>query len=169
MLKKKIIRAPVLAYYNPQKETVLQTDVSTKGLGACLLQDKKPIYFASKALTETQRGYVAIEIRSLAVAWAVEKFHHFLYGCHFILKTDQKPLEAILSRSLNQATPRLQYILIRTLPYNFTVRYIPGPKILLADCLSRLGDQKDTIRLPKLHVNQISQQLPARSNKLQAL
>ena len=127
MLKKEIVRAPVLAYYNPQKETILQTDASTKGLGACLLQEEKPIYFASKALTKTQRGYVAIKLESLAVAWAVEKFHHFLYGCHFILETDQKLLEAILSRSLNQATPRLQHILIRTLPYNFTIRYIPGP------------------------------------------
>ena len=105
MLKKELVMAPVLAYYNPQKETILQTDASTKGLGASLLQDEKPIYFTSKALTETQRGYMAIEIESLAVAWAVEKFHHFLYGCHFILETDQKPLEAILSRSLNQATP----------------------------------------------------------------
>ena len=105
MLKKELVRAPVLSYYNPQKETVLQTDASTKGLGACLLQDEKPIYFASKALTEMQRGYIAIEIESLTVAWAVEKFHHFLYRCHFILKMDQKPLEAILSRSLNQATP----------------------------------------------------------------
>ena len=104
MLKKELVRALVLAYYNPKKETVLQTDASTKGLGACLLQDKKPIHFASKALIETQRGYVAIEIESLAVAWAVEKFHHFLYGCHFILETDQKLLEAILSRSFNQAT-----------------------------------------------------------------
>ena len=169
MLKKEIIKAPALAYYNPQKETVLQTDASIKGLGACLLQEEKPIYFASKALTETQRGYVAIEIKSLAVAWAVEKFHHFLYGCHFTLETDQKPLEAILSRSLNQAIPRLQHILIRTLPYNFTVRYIPGPRHLLADCLSRLGDQKDTIKLPKLHVYQISHQLPARSDRLHEL
>ena len=105
MLKKEIVRAPILAYYNPWKETVLQTDASTKGLGACLLQDKNPIYFTSKALTEMQRGYIAIEIESLAVACAVKKFHHFLYGCHFILETDQKPLEAILSKSLNQVTP----------------------------------------------------------------
>ena len=88
ILKKELVRAPVLAYYNPRKETILQTDASTKGLGACLLQDDKPIYFASKALTEMQRGYVAIEIKSLAVAWAVEKFHHFLYGCQFIIETD---------------------------------------------------------------------------------
>ena len=105
MLKKELVRAPVLAYYNPQKETILQTDASTKGLGACLLQDEKPIYFASKALTGMQRGYVAIEIESLAVAWTVEKIHPFLYGCHFTLEMDQKPLEAILYRSLNQATP----------------------------------------------------------------
>ena len=169
MLMKELVRAPVLTYYNPQKETILQTDARTKGLGACLLQDEKPIYFASKALTEVQRGYMAIEIESLAVAWAVEKFHHFLYGSHFILEMDQKPLEAILSRSLNQATLQLQCILITTLPYNFTVRYIPGPKNLLADCLSRLGNQKDTIKLPKLHVYQISHQLPARSDSLQEI
>ena len=108
-------------------------------------------------------------IESLAVAWAVEKFHHFLYGCHFTLETDQKPVEAILSRSLNQAMPRLQCTLIRTLAYNFTVRYIPGPQNLLADCLSRLGDQRDTIKLPKLHVYQISQQLPARSDRMHEL
>ena len=95
-MKKEISSAPVLAYYNPQKQTMLQTDASIKGLDACLLEDK-PVYFASKALTDAQKGYVTIEIESLAVAWAVEKFHHFLYASHFILETDQKPLEAILS------------------------------------------------------------------------
>ena len=168
-IKHEIVRAPILPYYNPRKETVLQKDASVKGLGACLLQDQKPVYFASKALTETQCGYVAIEIESLAVAWAMEKFHHFLYASHFILETDQTPLEAILSKSLNQATPRLQRILIRTIPNTFTVRYIPGMTNQLADCLSHLGDQKDAIKLPKLHVNQITKQLPARCKSLQQI
>ena len=84
---------------------ILQTDASIKGLGACLMQQAKPVYFTSKALTETQKGYVAIELESLVVVWAMEKFHHFLYSTHFILETDQKPLEAILPKSLNQATP----------------------------------------------------------------
>ena len=128
MVKKEIAVAPVLACYDPKKTTVLQTDASINGLGACLLQDEKPVYFASKALTEAQRGYVTIELESLAVAWAMEKFHHFLYGSHFLLETDQKPLEAIISRSLNQATPRLQRILIRTFPYNFSVHYLADLK-----------------------------------------
>ena len=36
---KEIVRAPILAYYNPKKETILQTDASIKGLGTCLLQE----------------------------------------------------------------------------------------------------------------------------------
>ena len=154
LIKKELTAAPILAYYNPKKLAVLQTDASCKGLGVCLLQNEKPVYFASKALTEMQKGYVAIELESLVVAWAMEKFHHFLYGNQFTLETDQKPLEAILSKSLNQATPRLQRILIRTFPYNFKIRYIPGPTNQIGDCLSRLGVQKDSISLPKLQINQ---------------
>ena len=72
------------------------------------LQEEKPVYFASKTITEAQKGYVAIELESIAVAWAMKKFHHFLYVRYFILETDQKLLEAILSKSLNQVTPRIQ-------------------------------------------------------------
>ena len=99
----------------------------------------------------------------------MEKFHHFLYGNHFILETDQKPLETILARSLNQATPRLQRILIRTFPYNFTVCYLPDLKNQLADCLSRVGGLQDSIKLPKLNIYQITSQLNERSDSLQQL
>ena len=68
LMKKELVRATILAYYNPRKQNVLQIDASIKGLGACLLQEEKPVYFASKALTEVQKGYVAIKIESLAVA-----------------------------------------------------------------------------------------------------
>ena len=76
-MKKEISCAPMLVYYNLKKRTVLQTDASIKGHDACLLQEEKPVYFASKVLTDAQKGYVAIEIESLAVAWAMEEFHHF--------------------------------------------------------------------------------------------
>ena len=99
----------------------------------------------------------------------MEKFHHFLYARHFILETDQKPLEAILSQCLYEATPRLQRILIRSFSYHFTVCYIPGLTNQLADCLSQLGGQKDTVKLPKIHLYQITKQLSARSNSLNQL
>ena len=81
--------APILAYYNPRKQMILQTDTGSKGLGTCLLQEGKPVYFVSKALTESQKWYVAIELESLAVAWAMEKLHNFLDSNCFILETDQ--------------------------------------------------------------------------------
>ena len=99
----------------------------------------------------------------------MEKFHHFLYASHFILETDQKPTEAILSKSINQVNPRLQHILIRTFSYHFTVRYIPGLTNQLADCLSRLGGLIDTIKVPKLHLYQITSQLSTRSDSLKQL
>ena len=55
MIKKELVKVPILAYCDPNKETVLKTDTSIKGLGACRLQHGKPVYFTSKALTETQR------------------------------------------------------------------------------------------------------------------
>ena len=169
MIKKEIVKAPILAYYDPNKERVLQTDASIKGLAACPMQQGKPVYFTSKALTKTQKGYVVIELESLVIAWAMEKVHHFLYGINFILETDQKPLEVILSKSLKQATLQLQRILIQTFPYHFTVHHIPGPMNQLANCLSRLGTQNDNIMLPKLHIYQITSQLKARSDTLNQL
>ena len=103
-IKKEIVQAPILRYYDPKKETVLQTDASIKGLGACLLQDGHPIYFASKSLQDVECGYVAIDLEALAVAWVMEKFHHFLYASLFTLETNQKPLETILTKSLTEAT-----------------------------------------------------------------
>ena len=107
-IKKEIVQAPILRYYDPKKETVLQTDASIKGLGACLLQDGHPVYFASKSLQDAEHRYVAIELEALAVAWAMEKFHHILYASHLTLETNQKPLETILTKSLTEATTQLQ-------------------------------------------------------------
>ena len=46
------------------------------------------------------------------------------------------------------------------------MKYIPGSTNQLADCLSQLGGQKDTIKVPNLHVYQITSQIYARSDSL---
>ena len=60
----------------------------------------------------------------------------------------------------------MQWILIRTFANHFTVKYIPGSTSQLADCLSQLDGQKDTIKLPRLHIHQITNQLSAKSDSL---
>ena len=168
-LKREISTAPILKYYDPTKPVVLQTDACIKGLGAVLLQEEHPIYFASKSLTDAQRNYVAIELEALAVSWAVQKFHHYLYGTSFTLQTDQKPLQAILSKSFVEATPRMQRLLLPTIPYDMTVEYIKGSTNFIADCLSRAPVAKDTIKLPLLQVNQITAHARCTQDKLNKL
>ena len=103
VIQEEMTQAPILKYFDPRKKTVLQTDASCKGLGACLLQDGHPIYFVTKSLTDAEKGYVAIELEALAVSWACEKFHHFLYGSHFTLQTDKKPWnQSLLDLSMRQ-------------------------------------------------------------------
>ena len=97
----------------------------------------------------------------------MEKFHHFLYATKFVLKTDQKPLETILAKSLNAATPQLQRILIKTFVYDFTVKYLPDENNQLADSLLRLGCLQDKIKLPRLKVHLLTTHFSATSEKLQ--
>ena len=93
-MKKEIASAPVLAFYNSKKQTTWQTDASIKGLGTCLLQGSKPVYSASKALADAQKGYVVTELESIAVAWAMEKLFIISYmPVIFYLKQIRNPLK----------------------------------------------------------------------------
>ena len=74
-----------------------------------------------------------------------------------------------MSKSLNQATPGIQWILIRTFAYHFNIRYILSVTNQHEDCLSWLGGQKDSIKLSKLHIYQITSQLYVTSDSLQDL
>lgn len=51
----------VLQFYDLTKEVTIQCDTSSSGLGAILIQDGRPIAYASKALTTTERNYAQIE------------------------------------------------------------------------------------------------------------
>ena len=55
--KEEISKNITLPYFNPQSDTTLQTDASKKGLGAVILQDSKPVMFASRALTGAEKNY----------------------------------------------------------------------------------------------------------------
>ena len=100
-LKSVITTAPVLAYFDNSKETVLNVDASSTGLGAVIMQDGKPVAFSSKSLTTSERRYANIERELLAIVWGAEKFHTYVYGRRIIVETDHKPLEPIFKKPLN--------------------------------------------------------------------
>ena len=73
--KNAISAETTLAYYDPAKEVTLEVDASMAGLRAALLQDRKPIAFASKALTQTESRFANIERELLAVVYGCERFY----------------------------------------------------------------------------------------------
>ena len=46
-IKDKLTKTPVLAYFDPEKDLVLQADSSKDGLGAVLFQDGRSLEYAS--------------------------------------------------------------------------------------------------------------------------
>ena len=54
-----------------------------------------------------------IEKELLAIVFASEKCHHYIYGFHTEIQSDHKPLESIMKKPLHQISPRLQRMLFK--------------------------------------------------------
>ena len=91
-LKDIMTKAPVLKYFDSKRPVVLTVDASQTGLGGAILQDGKPVAFASRSLTDAEQNYAQIEKETLAVTFGCEKFHHYLYGRKFTVESDHRPL-----------------------------------------------------------------------------
>eukprot|EP00795_Rhopilema_esculentum_P014355 gene14355-5400_t len=93
----------VMAYFDQTKQTELFTDASPTGFSAILSQitpgqeDRKVVAYVSRSLSDVERRYSQTEKEALAIVWAIERLHIYLYGAKFKLFTDCKPVELILS------------------------------------------------------------------------
>lgn len=121
-LKTMATNTPILQYFDPNKPLTLSVDASSKGLGAVLIQNQKPVAYASRALTETQQKYPQIEKETLAIVYGCNKFHEYVYGREINIETDHKPLQSIFRKSLLQTPPRLQRLLIALEKYDLNVK-----------------------------------------------
>ena len=93
-IKDLLTSAKVMACFDPKKDTELATDASPIGLSAILVQrtpgseDRRVVSYISRTLTPVERRYLQMEKEALAIVWAVEKLHIYLFGSHFKLLTD---------------------------------------------------------------------------------
>ena len=147
-----------LRHFDPSLPAEMEVDASMKGLGAALIQQGKPVAFASKALTPVESRYANIEREMLAVVFGLEKFHTYIYGKPVSICSDHKPLESIKLKQLSKAPPRLQRMLLRIQPYEIKLHYKPGKEMVYADYLSRVSPSAGPeIEIDKtIHVIQIS-------------
>ena len=80
-----------MTYFDPKQKTEIVVDASPVGLGGILMQEGKVISYASPTLSEVEARYSQTEREMLAVAWAAEHFHLYVYGSKFHIITDHKP------------------------------------------------------------------------------
>lgn len=58
-----------------KKPVCVSVDDSKCGLGAVITQHERPIEYASRSLTETEKQYAQIEKKMLAVTFGLERIH----------------------------------------------------------------------------------------------
>ena len=111
-VKEAVVSDTTLRYFNPSLPVTIQVDAFQVRLGTALLQNGKPMAFASKALTETECRYANIEREMLAVVFRAERFHAYVYGWSFTIESDHKPLESISRKNLADMPAWLQCMML---------------------------------------------------------
>ena len=175
-IKELVTSAPILQYYDPKVPVSLQCDASQYALGASLIQNGRPVAYASRSLTSTEKNYAQIEKELLAIVFGCNRFDHLIFGLPIVyVETDHKPLEAILRKSINDApNKRLQRMILRLQRYALETRYVPGPQLWIADTLSRQLPESASspsvfsLKLEKVHMASELAVTPAALARLQA-
>ena len=153
-LKTAMCRDVTLKYYDSSLPIYIECDASKKGIGVVMLQpdstientsksdvpnNLRPLFYASKTLTETESNYSNIEREMLGVMFSILHFKHFTFGHKVHVVTDHKPLITLFRKNLHATSPRLSHMLVQILDYNIEIHHQEGTKMHLNDALSRLN------------------------------
>jgi transposase InsO family protein len=162
-IRKRFLKAPPLSPIDWERPFCLQTDGSGLGWGAVLLQpsekipadrDWKPnnqtkdyniVGFASGAMKKEGMSYGATKGELFALKQATKKFDTILRGRKFHVQCD---CQALVKGIDNIRGDFLGYMAIwaaelRT-RYDFSLEYVPGPQMVLADAFSRIRNRPGT-------------------------
>ena len=138
-LCKELSTTLVLAHPDFSTRFILDTDVSNFSIGALLsqVQDgiERPIEFASRSLTKSEKKYCVTRKELLAAVHFVKYFRHYLYGRQFTLRTDHSSLRWLMHFKDPEGQLARWMDVLST--YNFTFEHRPGKLHGNADGLSR--------------------------------
>ena len=149
-----VMASQLRCYFDKSKQAGLFTDEAPTGLSAILSQttpgkeDRKIVAYVSRSLTDVESCYSQTEKEALAIVWAIERLHIYLYGGKFTLYTDYKPLETILCNPSSRSPARIERWYLRLQEYNFDVVYKKGSENP-SDFLSRhtRKDSEDNVEI----------------------
>lgn len=137
-LKQALTSTPVLQLPRFDRPFEIQTDASSTGIVAILLQDQNPITYFSKALTHRLRASSTYVREMYTLTEAVRCWRQYLLGSRFIIYTDHQSLHSLLHQSIQ--TPDQHKWLTKLLGFDFDIVYKSAATNRLADALSRLHE-----------------------------
>ncbi len=95
-LKEALAKTATLAFPDHEEPFGIHPDACDYGKGATLIQrfnnDERPLAFASRFLSRTERNYSITVKECLAMVWAFEKFHTYIWGAQVRVVTDHHAL-----------------------------------------------------------------------------
>ena len=142
VIKELVCRNTILAYPSRDAKLIVDTDALDEGLGAVISQIdsngiEKPIAFASRTFSESEKKWTVMERECLAIVWAItDQFHCYVFGSTFTVRTDNKPLKWL--QTLRMPTPRIARWILKLQKYDYEIVHRAGSANRVADALSRI-------------------------------
>ena len=91
-----------------------------------LMQQGRPIAYASRALTPTETRYAQIEKETLSIVFSLDKFHQYVFARKTTVFNDHKPIEALVKKPMHRAPIRLQGMFLKIHGYDVNILYRKG-------------------------------------------
>ena len=139
--KNALTSAPILSYpdFDETCTFYVTCDASGSGAGAVLSQlqgvDEKVIAYAGTSFNDAQLRYSPTDRELAAIRFAVNYFKPYLYGRHFVIRTDHEPL--LYLYRMKRFDDRLHRTMEDLNIGHFEFQYLPGKYNTVADALSR--------------------------------
>ncbi len=131
---KALMAAEVLcAYPYHNKPFKIYTDASNYQLGACIVQDDRPVAYYRRKLNSAQRNYATIDKELHCVIATLMEFRSMLLGAELHIYIDHKNIFNV-SDLAEQWLSWISYVD----EYGPTIHYIEGPHNVIVDTFSRL-------------------------------
>jgi len=149
-MKRRLTTAPVLVIPDLNKMFEVYCDASYQGLGCMLMQEKRPVPYASRQLKVHEKNYPTHDLELAAVVFSLKTWRHYLYGAQFQVFSDHKSLKYLFDqKELNMRQRRwIKYLK----DYDFELLYHPGKANVVADALSRKRIHVSTMMIKELEL-----------------
>jgi hypothetical protein len=143
---------PILAQFDPERQTIIETNASDYAIAAVLSQTHekttRPIAFLSKKLSLAEQNYTIYKKKLLAIMTAFKHWAHYLRGARHRIEvlTDHRNLEYF--KRVGTDRPQQARWAIKLEEFNYVIKFVKGKNNCKADALTRTTDPEKDDHLP---------------------